>query len=122
MEALAACRSAICRPTATIGVRTMTSHSAPEARSASNANVALGLALLSVLLYVVALAVAGNDDSKYGWLWPVAGVVGAAAAFAGWRAGAPRPRGKALAALVLGGLVFLTIVLWVVVAAFTGNL
>jgi peptidoglycan/LPS O-acetylase OafA/YrhL len=100
----------------------MTSHSAPEARSASGANVALGLALLSVLLYVVALAVAGDDDSENGWLWPVAAVVGGAAAFAGWRAGSPRPRGKALAALLLGGLVFLSILGWIVVAAFSGNL
>jgi len=96
--------------------------SAPETRSESSANVALGLALLSALLYVVALSVAGDDESDYGWLWPVAAVVGGAAAFAGWRAGSPRPHGKALAALLLGGLVFLSIVGWVVVAAFTGDL
>jgi hypothetical protein len=78
--------------------------------------------VLAVVLYVVAMAVAGDDDSDYGWLWPVAGVTGLVAAIAGWRAGAPRPRGRALTATVLGGLVFIVILAWIVVAAITGDL
>ena len=100
----------------------MTTPSVPGERSASRANVALGLAVLSVLLYVVAVAVAGDDDSGNGWLWPVTGVMGGVAVVAGWRAGAPRPRGKALVATVLGGLVFIVILVWIVVAAISGDL
>lgn len=100
----------------------MTTPSEPVERSASRANVALGIALLAVLLYAVSVAVAGDDDTEYGWLWPVTGVTGAVAAVAGWRAGAPRPRGKALVATVLGGLVFIVILGWIVVAAITGDL
>jgi peptidoglycan/LPS O-acetylase OafA/YrhL len=100
----------------------MTDPSVADSRSGSRENVALSVALLAVVLYVVAMAVAGDDDSDYGWLWPVAAVVGGGAAIAGWRAGAPRPRGKALAATVLGALVFVVIVGWIVVAAITGDL
>ena len=91
-------------------------------QAASRVNVALGLAVLAVLLYVVSVVVAGDDDSAYGWLWPVTAVVGGIAAVLGWRAGSPRPRGKALTATVLGGLVFAFIVGWIVVAAITGDL
>ncbi len=96
-----------------------TSTSASSASSASRASVAVGLAVTAVLLYVIAMAVAEDDN---GWLWPLAGVVGAAAALTGWTAGRPRPRGKALLAIVLGGLVFGIILAWIVVAAFTGDL
>lgn len=59
----------------------------------------------------------GND-----WLWPLTGVVGAAAALTGWSAGRPRPRGRALAAVVLGGLLFTVILVWGVVGGITGTL
>lgn len=84
----------------------------------SRANVAVGLAGLAVALYVIAMIVAQDDN---GWLWPVAGVVGGAAAVVGWLAGKPRPRGTALIAIVLGGLVFLVILGWTIWAAITGN-
>ncbi len=84
----------------------------------SRANISLGLAGLAVVLYVIAMMLS-EDDS--GWLWPVAGLAGGAAAVMGWLAGRPRPSGKALAAIVLGGLVFVTIVGWSVWAASTGN-
>ena len=116
MQSLAA------RTRAIIGEPLMTSPSTSDERSTSRVNLALGLAVLSVLLYVVSVVVAGDDDTAYGWLWPVTAVVGGIAAVTGWRAGAPRPRGKALTATVLGGLVFVFIVGWIVVAAITGDL
>ena len=100
----------------------MTTPSVPDERAGSRATTALGLALVALVLYVVAMAVAGDDDSSYGFLWPVAGITGGVAALAGWRAGAPRPRGRALGAMVVGGLVFIVILAWIVVAAFTGDL
>lgn len=86
---------------------------------ASPANLALALAGVALALYVVAMIVAQDDN---GFLWPLAGLVGAAAAITGWKAGRPKPRGRALAAVVVGGLVFLVILGWIVVAAFTGDL
>ena len=86
--------------------------------TASRANIALGLAGLAVILYVIAMIVAQDGTD---WLWPVSGLVGAVAAVLGWLAGRPRPGGKALLAIVLGGLVFLVIVGWVIWAASTGN-
>jgi hypothetical protein len=84
----------------------------------SRAKTALGIAGLAVVLYVVAMVVAQEEN---GWLWPVAGLVGGAAAVMGWVAGKPRPQGKALAAVVLGGLVFVTILGWTIWAAASGN-
>lgn len=86
---------------------------------ASRANVAVGLAGAAVVVFVIAMIVAQDDND---WLWPLAGVLGGVGAFTGWRAGRPRPQGKALAAVVLGGLVFLFILGWIIWAASTGNL
>ena len=86
----------------------------------SKANLAVGLAILALVLYVVAMIIAQEEEN--GWLWPVAGLVGGAGAVVGWMAGKPRPRGKALAAVILGGLIFITILVWTIVAAITGNL
>ncbi len=85
---------------------------------ASRTNFALGVAVMAVVLWVVAMLVAQEEND---WLWPLAGLVGGAGAILGWIAGKPRPRGKALAAIVLGGLVFAMIVGWIVWAAATGN-
>lgn len=85
---------------------------------ASRTNFALGVAVMAVALWVVAMLVAQEEND---WLWPLAGLVGGAGAILGWIAGKPRPRGKALAAIVLGGLVFAMIVGWIVWAAATGN-
>ena len=84
----------------------------------SRANTALAIAVVSVVLYIVAMVVAQEDND---WLWPVAGLVGGAAAVMGWMADKPKPRGRALAAVVLGGLVFVAILGWVIWAAATGN-
>jgi len=85
----------------------------------SRANVAVGLAGAAALAFVIAMIVAEDDSNE--WLWPLAGLLGAAGAFAGWRAGRPRPQGKALVAVVLGGIVFLFILGWIIWAAATGN-
>ena len=87
--------------------------------SESRANFAFGLAVVAVVLYVLAMIVAQEEN---GWLWPVAGLLGGAAAVTGWMAGKPRPHGKALAAVVMGGLVFIVILVWTIVAAATGDL
>lgn len=50
------------------------------ATTKSRADMALGLAVLAVVLYVVASIVAQEDND---WLWPVAGLVGGGAAVAG---------------------------------------
>ena len=84
----------------------------------SRANMALGIAVLALVLYLVAMFVAGETND---WLWPLTGVVGGAAAVMGWTSGKPRPRGKSLAAVILGGLIFLSIIGWIVVAMATGN-
>ena len=86
----------------------------------SKVNLALGLAIVALVLYVVAMIVAQEEDN--GWLWPVAGLTGGAGAVVGWMAGKPRPRGKALAAVILGGLIFIAILAWTVVALITGDL
>lgn len=85
---------------------------------ASRATVAVSLAVAAVIVFVIAMMVAQETNE---WLWPLAGLLGGAGAFAGWRAGGPRPQGKALAAVVLGGTVFLVILGWIVWAASTGN-
>jgi len=86
----------------------------------SRVNVAFGMSLLAVVLYVVAMALEG-DDSDYGFLWPLAGLTGLAGAVTGWRSSRPKPTGKALAAVIMGGLVFAVILGWIVVALATGE-
>ena len=89
--------------------------------AASRTTLALGLSVVGALLYVVAMFVAGEDGSNE-WMWPVAGVLGLAGAIMGWMAGKPRPQGRALAAVVLGGLTAVIIIGWIVWAAATGNM
>lgn len=84
------------------------------------ASAALGLAGVAVAVFVVAVIL--DDQEGNDWLWPLAGVVGAVAAITGWSADRPRPRGRALIAVVAGGLVFALIAGWVTVSATTGNL
>ena len=89
-------------------------------QDSSRANLALALAGVAVLLYILAIFIA--EDSNADWLWPVSAVVGAAGAITGWNAGRPRPRGRALAAVALGGLVFAVVLVWFIVAAISGDL
>jgi hypothetical protein len=90
------------------------------AQDSSRANLALALAGAAAVLYILAVFVA--EESNADWLWPVSAVVGGAGAITGWSAGTPRPRGRALAAVVLGGLIFAVVLLWVIVAAISGDL
>ena len=85
----------------------------------SKATTALAVSAVAVALYIVAMIVAQDSNE---WLWPLSGVVGLVGAVMGWNAGKPRPQGKNLAAVVLGGLVFLTVLGWIVWAAATGNM
>lgn len=91
----------------------------PAHDRAPRANVALTLAGVAVALYIAAMIVAQDDND---WLWPLTGLVGAAAAITGWSAGRPRPRRRALAAVVIGALLFTVILLWAVVAGISGDL
>ena len=96
----------------------MTQTSGVTSADASRTNLAVGLAALALVLYIVAMIVAQEEND---WLWPVAGLVGLAAAIMGWTAGKPKPKGKALAAVVIGGLVFVTILAWTVVSLINGT-
>ncbi len=91
-----------------------------SSRSGANLALALALAGAAAVLYILAVFVA--EESNADWLWPVSAVVGGAGAITGWSAGTPRPRGRALAAVVLGGLIFAVVLLWVIVAAISGDL
>ena len=92
----------------------------PVDTAASRTNVALGVSGLALALF--ALAIVMGDDAVPEWLWPVAGLFGLVGAVMGWMAGKPRPAGKAMAAVVMGGLVFVVILGWIIWAAVTGNL
>jgi len=68
----------------------------------SRANLALGLAITGVVVWIALIA---TDHD--GPLWLLQPVLGAAAAITGWRAGGGgAPRGRALVAVVVGGLLF----------------
>lgn len=96
----------------------MSSHREAPAGTRSRVDIALLISALAAVVYVIAMVVAQEDNE---WLWPLAGVLGAIGAVLGFQAGRPRPGGKALLAVVLGGLVFLVILGWVVWALSTGN-
>lgn len=83
-------------------------------------NAALGISALAVVLFVVAIIIDADEGAD--WLWPVAGIVGLLGAVLGWLADPPRPRGRALIAVVAGGLIFAVILAWAIVALITGNL
>ena len=89
--------------------------------TASRANLAAALGGVALILLIVAMFVAGDDDSANGWMWPVAGVLGLAGAIIGWMAGKPKPQGRALLGVVTGGLTAAVIIGWLIWAAATGN-
>jgi hypothetical protein len=77
-----------------------------EGAEPSRANLAAALALVAVVVWAVLIAVDAD-----GPIWIAVGVLALAAAVTGWRAGAgAMPRGRALAALVVGGLLFVMFV------------
>ena len=87
----------------------------------SRANLAAALGVVAIVLFIIAMFVAGEDDSPYGWLWPVSGVLGLAGAITGWMAGKPKPQGRALLGLVTGGLTAAMVIGWIIWALATGN-
>ena len=92
--------------------------STTEATTDSSANIALAVSLVALAVWI-ALAAADAD----GPIWLAVLVLGGAGAFLGWRTGGgARPTGRGLAALVIGGIAFAAVVLWMVVAAITGDL
>jgi peptidoglycan/LPS O-acetylase OafA/YrhL len=99
----------------------MSTSSNTAADNASRTGMALGTSVLAVIVFVVAMLVAGDDNDPQEWLWPVAGVLGLIGAVLGWRAQRP-PKGRALTAVILGGLVFLVILGWTVVALIAGDM
>ena len=78
---------------------------------ASQTNVAVGLAAATVVLWVILVITEAE-----GAIWLLLAALGAVTAFVGWRAGAgARPSGRALAAVVVGVLAFLTVIGWWIV-------
>ena len=83
------------------------------AEEPSRANLAAALAAAAVVVWAVLIAVDAD-----GPIWIVLGVLALAAAITGWRAGAGGlPRGRALAALVVGGLLFVMFVIFTIMEA-----
>jgi len=80
--------------------------------NSSRANLALGLAVAAL----VAMAVLAAIDAD-GPIWLVVGVLSLAAVITGLVAGGGRPRGRALAAVVLGGVLFVVFVVFTIMEA-----
>jgi hypothetical protein len=73
----------------------------------------VGVAVAAVAAWLVLMAIDAD-----GPIWIIVGVLALAAAIAGWRAGAGgMPRGRALAALVVGGLLFVMFVVFTIMEA-----
>ena len=80
---------------------------------ASGANVAVAVAAVAVAVWAVLMAIDAD-----GPIWILLGVVSLAAAVLGWRAGdGAMPRGRALAALVIGVVLFVMFVVGTILAA-----
>ncbi len=81
-------------------------------------NLALGLAVGAAVLWIAFSAL-----SVDGPIWLLVGLLGAAGAVMGWRsAGGAMPRGRALAAVILGALAFVSVLVFTIVLAITGDL
>ena len=79
----------------------------------SRANLAAALAVLAVAVWAVLVAVDAD-----GPIWIVVGVASLGAAIMGWRAGGgAMPRGRALAALIVGGVLFAMFVVFTIMEA-----
>ena len=81
-------------------------------------NLALGLAVGAAVLWLVFTVL-----SVEGPIWLLVGLLGAAGAITGWRSGGgATPRGRALAAVILGALAFLSVLIFTIVLAISGDL
>ena len=79
----------------------------------SRANLAAALAALAVAVWAVLIAIDAD-----GPIWIVVGVASLGAAIMGWRAGGgAMPRGRALAALIVGGVLFALFVVFTIMEA-----
>jgi len=84
-----------------------------EGADPSRANVAAALAAAAVAAWLVLIAVDAD-----GPIWIIQGALALAAVVTAWRAGAgAMPRGRALAALVVGGLLLTMFVVFTIVEA-----
>lgn len=85
----------------------------PEGTEPSRANLAAALAVAAVVAWAVLIA--ANAD---GPIWIIVGVLALAAAVTGWRAGAGgMPGGRALAALLVGAVLFVVFVIFTIMEA-----
>ena len=85
----------------------------PEIRRWSTWRLAVGAAVLWLVFTVL---------SVEGPIWLLVGLLGAAGAITGWRSGGGAPRGRALAAVILGALAFLSVLIFTIVLAISGDL
>ena len=87
--------------------------SGTEAAQASRANLAAALAAVAVAIWAVLLAIDAD-----GPIWILVGVASLAAAVTGWSAGGgAMPRGRALVALIVGGVLFAMFVVFTILEA-----
>lgn len=93
-------------------------NSAAGTKTDSTANTALAVAVAAAALWI---GLAAADADGPAWLGVL--VLGGIGAYLGWRSGGgSRPAGRGLAALVIGGIAFAAVVLWMIVAAISGDL
>ena len=84
-----------------------------ESAQASRANVAAALAALAVAIWIVLIAIDAD-----GPIWILVGVASLGAVITGLRAGGGAlPRGRALAALVVGAALFTAFVVFTILEA-----
>ncbi len=84
-----------------------------EPAAASPANIAAALAAVAVGIWAVLVAIDAD-----GPIWLLVGASSLAAAVMGWRAGGgTMPRGRALAALVIGTVLFVMFVVFTILEA-----
>ena len=89
-----------------------------ESGNPSLVNLALGLSVGAAVLWIVFTVL-----SVDGPIWLLVGLLGAVAAITGWRsAGGATLRGRALAAVILGALAFLSVLIFTIVLAISGDL
>ena len=89
---------------------------ASTSAEASRANLAVGLGVAALGSWVVAMLATGDGDEN-GWLWFVMAAFSIAALVMGLRAGGGRPRGRVLAATVIGGLLTVLFLAFVIADA-----
>ena len=77
----------------------------------SKANLALGLGLAALVANVIGMIISGDDDSN-GWIWIVMGLLAVGAVVVGLMDGRGKPRGRALAGTIIGGLILLEFLLF----------